>query len=82
MNKKARAAPVFIGQIDLDDGKILRIELANYTSARKAVFAISETREGESRVLDGFAIDVKHLPQLQMLTLNANVRSKIDDAPR
>jgi hypothetical protein len=28
--------------------------------------------------LDGFAIDVSHLPQLQMLTVNANARAKIE----
>jgi hypothetical protein len=36
-------------------------------------------RAGEKlAILDGFAIDVSHFPRLQMLTVNANARARIE----
>ena len=68
--------PVFIGDIDLGNRTILRIDIL--PSDRKVRYSILR-RDGEKlAVLDGFAIDVSHLPQLQMLTVNANVRAKIE----
>jgi len=68
--------PVFIGDIDLGNRTILRIDILS--SDRKVRYSILR-RDGEKlAVLDGFAIDVSHLPQLQMLTVNANVRAKIE----
>jgi hypothetical protein len=68
--------PVFIGDIDLGNRTILRIDILS--SDRKVRYSILR-REGEKlTILDGFAIDVSHLPQLQMLTVNANARAKIE----
>jgi hypothetical protein len=68
--------PVFIGDIDLGSRTILRIEILS--SDHKVRYSILR-RDGEKlTILDGFAIDVSHLPQLQMLTVNANVRAKIE----
>jgi hypothetical protein len=68
--------PVFIGDIDLGNRTILRIDIL--PSEGKVRYSILR-RDGEKlTILDGFAIDVSHLPQLQMLTVNANVRAKIE----
>ena len=68
--------PVFIGDIDLGNRTILRIDIL--PSDRKVRYSILR-RDGEKlTILDGFAIDVSHLPQLQMLTINANVRAKLE----
>jgi hypothetical protein len=68
--------PVFIGDIDLGNRTILRIDIL--PSERKVRYAILR-RDGEKlAILDGFAIDVSHLPQLQMLTVNANARARIE----
>jgi hypothetical protein len=68
--------PVFIGDIDLGNRTILRIDILS--SDRKIRYSILR-RDGEKlSILDGFAIDVSHLPQLQMLTVNANARAKIE----
>jgi hypothetical protein len=68
--------PVFIGDIDLGDRAILGVDLL--PSDRKVRYSILRQRGDKLDVLDGFAIDVSHLPQLQMLTVNANVRAKIE----
>ena len=68
--------PVFIGDIDLGNSTILRVDIL--PSDRRVRYSILR-RDGEKlTILDGFAIDVSHLPQLQMLTVNANVRAKIE----
>ena len=68
--------PVFIGDIDLGDRIILRVDLL--PSDRRVRYSILR-RDGEKlTILDGFAIDVSHLPQLQMLPVNANVRAEIE----
>ena len=68
--------PVFIGDIDLGNRTILFLP-----SDRKVRYSILR-RDGEKlTILDGFAIDVSHLPQLQMLTVNANARAKIECGP-
>jgi hypothetical protein len=68
--------PVFIGDIDLGNSTILRVDVL--PSERRVRYSILR-RDGEKlAILDGFAIDVSHLPQLQMLTVNANVRAKIE----
>ena len=59
--------PVFVGDIDLGDRIILRVDLL--PSDRRVRYSILR-RDGEKlTILDGFAIDVSHLPQLQMLTV-------------
>jgi hypothetical protein len=70
--------PVFIGDIDLGDRTIWRIDLL--PSDRKVRYSILRQRGDKLDVLDGFAIDVSHLPQLQMLTVNANARARIEVA--
>jgi hypothetical protein len=68
--------PVFIGDIDLGNRTILRIDILS--SDQKVRYSILR-RDGEKlTILDGFAIDVSHLPQLQMLTVNANARARIE----
>ena len=68
--------PVFIGDIDLGNSTILRIDIL--PSDRKVRYSILRRAGEKLAILDGFAIDVSHLPQLQMLTVNANVRAKIE----
>jgi hypothetical protein len=69
-------APVFIGDIDLGNRTLLRIDIL--PSEGKVRYSILR-RDGEKlAILDGFAIDISHLPQLQMLTVNANARAKIE----
>jgi hypothetical protein len=70
--------PIFIGDIDLGDRTILRIDLLPWD--RKVRYSILRQRGDKLDVLDGFAIDVSHLPQLQMLTVNANARARIEAA--
>jgi hypothetical protein len=68
--------PVFIGDIDLGNRTILRIDILS--SDRKVRYSILR-RDGEKlTILDGFALDVSRLPQLQMLTVNANARARIE----
>jgi hypothetical protein len=69
-------APVFIGDIDLGKSTILRIDIL--PSDRKVRYSILRRAGEKLIILDGFAIDVSHLPQLQMLTVNANARSRIE----
>jgi hypothetical protein len=68
--------PVFIGDIELGNSTILRVDLL--PSDRKVRYSILRRDGDKLAILDGFAIDVSHLPQLQMLAVNANVRA----APR
>jgi hypothetical protein len=68
--------PVFIGDIDLGNRTILRIDILSYD--RKVRYSILRRDGQKLTILDGFAIDVSHLPQLQMFTVNANVRAKIE----
>jgi len=68
--------PVFIGDIDLGHRTILRIDILS--SDRKVRYSILRRNGEKLAVLDGFAIDVSHLPQLQMLTVNANARAKLE----
>jgi hypothetical protein len=55
---------------------ILRVDLL--PSDRKVRYSILRRHGDKLAILDGFAIDVSHLPQLQMLTVNANARSRIE----
>jgi hypothetical protein len=68
--------PVFIGDIDLGNRTILRVDLL--PSDRKVRYSILRRDGDKLAILDGFAIDVSHLPQLQMLTVNANARARIE----
>jgi hypothetical protein len=68
--------PVFIGDIDLGNRTILRIDILS--SDRKVRYSILRRNGEKLAVLDSFAIDVSHLPQLQMLTVNANARAKLE----
>ena len=70
--------PVFIGDIELGDRTILRIDLL--PSDCKVRYSILRRDGDKLTTLDGFAIDASHLPQLQMLTVNANARARIEAA--
>jgi hypothetical protein len=66
----SRHPPAFIGDIDLGNSTILRVDIL--PSDRKVRYSILRRDGDKLAILDGFAIDVSHLPQLQMLTVNAN----------
>jgi hypothetical protein len=68
--------PVFIGDIDLGNSTILRVDIL--PSDRRVRYSILRRAGNKLAILDGFAIDVSHLPQLQMLTVNANARARIE----
>jgi hypothetical protein len=68
--------PVFIGDIDLGDSTILRVDIL--PSDRRVRYSILRRAGAKLAILDGFTIDVSHLPQLQMLTVNANARARIE----
>ena len=68
--------PVFIGDIDLGNSTILRVDIL--PSDRRVRYSILRRAGAKLAILDGFAIDVSHLPQLQMLTVNANARARIE----
>jgi hypothetical protein len=68
--------PVFIGDIDLGDSTILRVDIL--PSDRRVRYSILRRAGAKLAFLDSFAIDVSHLPQLQMLTVNANARARIE----
>ena len=68
--------PVFIGDIDLGNGTILRVDIL--PSDRRVRYSVLRRAGAKLAILDGFAIDVSHLPQLQMLTVNTNARARIE----
>jgi hypothetical protein len=68
--------PVFIGDIDLGNRTILRIDIL--PSERKVRYAILR-RDGEKLAIFGRLCDRRFPPSaLQMLTVNANARAKIE----
>jgi len=68
--------PIFIGDIDLGNSTILRVDIL--PSDRRVRYSILRRAGAKLAILDGFAIDVSHLPQLQMLMVNANARARIE----
>jgi hypothetical protein len=80
MNGARSTAPIFIGEIDLGDKALLRIELDSSYGVDRIAYTVLGRPDADGKLsrLDGFALDVSHLAQLMFLTINAHSRARAE----